>query len=465
MASHPLPADVRHAWAEIPRAESPKRPVTERVADFLEVYATLDEESAREQAMRCVQCPHPSCVEACPLGNHIPEWLALTAEGQFLEASRLFEATGCMGDVFSRLCSEPCEGQCVVDGPGAPVAIHAIERFLLAYGTAHGVVDPERAGSKGQTVAVMDAGPCGLACAHELARLGYKVRVYDPHVLPGGLLIQGAPAFKVDPHVVEHRLECLRKWGVEFRLGEECGAQVSLRQLREEHDAVFLGACAEEARPLRVPGADLSGVFQGVTFLLQQNHFPGLEVMKVPVQGRRVVVLGAGDTAMDCLRTAIRDGASEVLGIHRGGEDSVSAGATSFAEAREEGARFLFDTRVLEIRGEAGRVVSVACVPAAFGEEVREIPADVVLVAHGYEAALPQGIVDLDAVARDAEGRLCVDARLMTAVEGVFAGGTLIRGGARAVETVRDARRAAREIDQFLSRRRTTDRGLRSVSL
>lgn len=461
--------DPLHAWAEIQRTELPKRSVAQRVADFLEIYTTLDEETAREQAMRCVQCPHPACVEACPLGNRIPDWLALTAEGQFVEAAQLLQSSSCMGDLFSRLCADPCESRCVVDGPGQSVSINAIERFLQRYGATHGVSEDRAKAPNGRKVAVLDAGPCGLACAQELALNGYAVTIFDHHAVPGGLLINGTPAFKVDKHIVEHRLEYLRELGVAFRLGEDCDADLSLKRLRADFDAVFFGACAEEARPLRIPGADLRGVYQGVTFLLQQNEVPGIQFSPINVAGLRVVVLGAGETAMDCLRVALRSHASSVTCVYRRGEVDVPAAHPAYVEACEEGADFEFFADAVAIEGgSAGEVVAVRCGKTAYvqgserakpGEdhEVERlaapeilIPADVVLVAYGYEAApfCPAG--DLQQIAVDADGRILVDTNMMTSVPGVFAGGSLVHGRMLPVETVRDARRAARAIHRHL---------------
>lgn len=468
------PVDALHAWAEIPRVELPKRPVAERMADFLEIYTTLDADTARDEATRCVQCPHPSCVEACPLGNSIPDWLALTAEGHFLEAAQLLQSTTCMGDLFSRLCHETCESHCILDGPGTPVSINAVERFLQHYGAAHGVEDAPAMPPNGQRVAVMDAGPCGLACAHDLARRGYAVTVVDHHLVPGGLLINGVPAFKVEATIVEHRMRHLERMGVRFELGGAGDGGPGLAELRRRFDAVFFGACAEEARPLTVKGADLRGVFQGVTFLVQKSARLDLGFLPIEVAGRRVVVLGAGDTAMDCVRTALRSGAHEVVCVYRRDEPSLPAARHAYEDAVEEGGRFVFLADPVEVLGDAeGKVTGVRCArtrrtaggrdPGGDWERVPGeefvLPADVILVAFGYDAQPLAASGDLAAIERDAAGRIRVDADLMTSVPGVFAGGTLVRGLTQAVETVRDARRAAASIDRYLSARRTGTAG------
>jgi glutamate synthase (NADPH/NADH) small chain len=463
--------DAQHVWREVARAELSKRPVTERVADFLETYLTLDETTAREQAMRCVQCPNPVCVEACPLGNRVPDWLALTAEGQFLEGAQLLQSSSCLGEVFTRLCHEPCEASCPVGGPGEPVAINAVERFLHQYAADHAPERSARPAPNGYRVAVLDAGPCGLACAHDLARQGYAVTVFDEHLVPGGLLVNGTPAFKLEPSMVERRVAHLRQLGVGFRLGIKLGTDLALAELRAKFDAVFLGACAEQARPLTVPGAHLRGVFQGITFLVQRNAGITLELPPIDVRNRRVLVLGVGDTGLDCLRTAIRAGAREALALHRGGEPDLPARRREYAEAVEEGARFEFFTEPAAVLGdEAGNVIAVRCRRLGRGETSavsapREeavtgsestLPADVVLIAFGFAAAPFIASGDFARLSASPEGRILVDANLMTDVPGVFAGGSLVRGDCRAVESVRDARQAARAIQRYLESLKTT---------
>lgn len=462
------PINATHAWRDISRVDVPKRSVEERIADFLEIYTTLDEETAREQAIRCVQCPHPTCVEGCPLGNRIPDWLALTAEGHFLEAAELLQTTGCMGEFFSRICADTCEPKCILDGPAEPVAINAIERFLNHYAATQGHRAVVRNAPNGLRVAVLDSGPCGLACAHDLAREGYAVTVLDHHLLPGGLLVNGIPAFKVERTVVQHQIEYLEKLGVRFRLGVKFGHDYTLHELIEGYDAVFIGACAEEVVPLAIPGAHLKGVYQGLTFLIQKNTPASLDLAPIEVKDRQVVVLGAGDTAMDCLRTAIRCGAREPLCLYRRAEASLPADRQEYRNAVEEGARFAFMTTPAAVIGDAAdRVTHVRClrtrlegldaagqpeaVPIA-GSDF-DVPAEVVLVAFGYSTSPFRREGDLSEIVVDEAGRIRVDENLMTSVPGVFAGGTVVRGSMPVVATVRDARQAARSIGRYLAAR------------
>jgi glutamate synthase (NADPH) small chain len=370
-----------------------------------------------------------------------------------------------MGEFFSRICTDPCEPACVVGAPGEEVAINAVERFLQHYAATQGHHQSVRPTPNGFKVAVLDAGPCGLACAHDLASSGFAVTVLDHHLLPGGLLVNGLPAFKVERTVVEQQKRHLETLGVQFRLGVKLGRDVSLRELLDSFDAVFLGDCAEEAVPLAIPGANLRGVYQGLTFLIQKNAPVALDLEPIEVKGRRVVVLGAGDTAMDCLRTAMRSGASEALCIFRRDVDSLPADPHEYRNAVEEGARFEFMVTPVALIGDASnQVTRVRCartrligstsskeseVEAIPGSEF-DLPADMVLVAFGYSAGTVSRAGDFAQIAVDKAGRIKVDANLMTSVPKVFAGGTLVRGRIPVVETVRDARQAARSIRQRL---------------
>src|ERR1019366_3195636 len=319
------PPGAKYAWRELAHKGLPKRSASERVADFLEIYGLYDEATAREQASRCIQCPNPSCVTGCPLCNPIPEWMLLTAEGRFLEASAVLGSATNMAEICARVCwtDRLCEGSCILNVGSEP---GAIEQFLAEYAFAHGHVDASTAPPNGLRVAVVGSGPGGLACADELARRGYAVTVFDSALVPGGLLVNGTPAFKVDHSIVQRRIEILGKRGVVFRLGATLGDNLSFGQLRSDFDAVFLGFDSRKARPLEIPGADMQGVIQGVPFILQKITPVPLELPSIEVSGKRVVVLGAGDTAMDCLRTAIRCGAREAVCVYRRDEADMSCG-------------------------------------------------------------------------------------------------------------------------------------------
>ena len=458
----------KYAWQEVMRADSPKRSAVERVADFLEISTGFNAETAREQAQRCIQCPQPSCTAGCPLSNRIPEWLALTAEGHFLEAAQVSRSTSNLPEVCSRVCPQErlCEGNCILNGRSEPVSIGAIERFINEYALAHEAFTSLGAPPNGFKVAVIGSGPGGLTCADELSRMGYAVTVFEAQSLPGGLLVNGIPAFKLDKTVVARRLQLLEKRGVKFRLGVRIGHELSLWELRKEFDAVFLAIGAHQAKELGVPGAELSGVFQALPFLIQKNVSIQLDIPQIDVTGKRVVVLGGGDTAMDCLRSAIRSGAKDTLCIYRRDFANMPGSRKEYANALEEGARFMFLTNPVAVVGnKRGRVGKVRCVQMELGEPDAggrrkpravpgsefDVPADVVLVAYGFDPVPFPESSDMSQLEVNSWGAVVVDTNQMSSVPGVYAGGDLVRGPSLVAHAVRDARKAADAIHRRLS--------------
>jgi glutamate synthase (NADPH/NADH) small chain len=468
----PKPASANHwpaklAWQMVPRQTPPKRPACERSKDFREIYGSLDEAAVREQASRCIQCPYPSCKAACPLSNLIPHWLALAAEGRFLEAAALSQSTSNMPEICSRVCPQErlCEGSCILNARGEPVSIGAVERFINEYAFQHGGVATTPQEPNGRRVAVVGSGPGGMACADELVKLGYAVTVLESLHLAGGLLVNGIPSFKLDKSIVARRLEVLRSRGVEFRMGVSLGRDISLYQLRAEFDAVFLGIGAQKAKGLDVPGADLKGVYQSIPFLVEKNVNAAHGLPAIQVEGKRVVVLGGGDTAMDCLRTALRCGASSALCIYRRDFANMPGSRKEYQNAIEEGARFSFLTNPLRIVDDAhGKVAGIRCVRMELGEPDAsgrrkprpvpgsefDIPGDVVLAAYGFDPVPFAPGTDLASIAVNDWGATNVDANQMTSVPGVFAGGDVVRGPSLVVHAVRDGRKAAQSIHQFI---------------
>src|ERR1041385_725084 len=307
------PTKAKYAWREVDRRDPPKRAASQRIADFNEIYSLFDEATVREQASRCIQCAEPGCVTGCPLSNRIPEWLALAAEGDFLGAAEISLSTSNMPEICSRVCPQErlCEGSCILNGRSDPVCIGAVEKFINEYALARSAAEGSPPEPNGFAVAVVGSGPGGMACADELAKLGYAVTIFEAQASAGGLLVNGIPSFKLEKSVVERRLGVLRPRGVVFRLGVQVGKHISLRELLDSYDAVFLGIGAQKAKELEIPGSELKGIFQSLPFLIQKNVPISLQTPPIDVRGKRVVVLGGGDTAMDCLRTAIRCGATE----------------------------------------------------------------------------------------------------------------------------------------------------------
>src|SRR5215471_10934416 len=237
---------AKHAWREVERTGPPKRSAEKRIADFHEIYSLYDEDTVREQASRCIQCPDASCVKGCPLTNRIPEWISLAAEGDFLGAAAISRETSNLPEICSRVCPQErlCEGSCILNGPSEPICIGAIEKFINEYALAHGAAQVSPPPPNGLSAAVVGSGPGGLACADELAKLGYAVTLFESQMLLGGLLMNGIPAFKLEKSVVDRRVNLLRQRGVNFRLGVTVGKDITLNDLLDEFGAVFMGVGA-----------------------------------------------------------------------------------------------------------------------------------------------------------------------------------------------------------------------------
>jgi glutamate synthase (NADPH/NADH) small chain len=461
----------KYAWRELAHKGLPKRSAPERVADFLEIYGLYDEATAREQASRCIQCPNPSCVTGCPLCNPIPEWMRLTAEGRFLDAAAVLGTATNMAEICARVCATDrlCEGSCILNGVSEPVSIGAIEQFLAEYAFAHGQADASTAPPNGKRVAVVGSGPGGLACADGLARLGYAVTIFDSALVPGGLLVNGTPAFKMERSIVQRRIEILQRRGVSFRLGVKLEEDLSFAQLRSGFDALFLGFDSRKARPLDIAGADLQGVVQALPFILQKTTPVPLDLPPIEVADKRVLVIGAGDSAMDCLRTAIRCGAREARCVYRRDEADMPCGRKEYENAREEGARFLFQAAPVAVLGnEQRQVTGLRLVRTELGlmdssgprpflvqpGSVFELAADLIVPALGFDPLPCPRSGDFRDLDVNDWGGIIVDSNQMTSIPGVFAGGDIVRGPSLVLHAVRDARRAATQIHNYLSSQR-----------
>jgi glutamate synthase (NADPH) small chain len=459
---------VKHNWHYIARESPPKRAADERICDFDEIYGLFDEATARAQASRCINCSDPGCVKnGCPLANRIPEWLALTAEGRFLEAAALSRSTSNMPEICSRVCPQDrlCESACILNARSEPVSIGAIEKFINEYAFAHETLDAAVAPSNGFKVAVVGSGPGGMACADELSKLGYAVTIFEAQTRPGGLLVNGIPSFKLEKKIIDRRFDLLRRRGVSVRCGMTVGRDIPLSSLRENFDAVYLAIGAQKPKELDIPGADLHGVFHALPFLIQKNVETSDE-LPIEVRGKRVAVLGGGDTAMDCLRTAIRCGAHEAICIYRRDLENMPGSRREYINATEEGAQFMFLTNAISLSGNAGGEVSEArCVRMELGEPDAKgrrkpraipgsefsLPIDVVLIAYGFDPVPIFAAGNSDKIEVNKWSGVIVDENQMTTVPGVFAGGDLVRGPDLVVRAVRDSRKAAAGIHKYLS--------------
>jgi glutamate synthase (NADPH/NADH) small chain len=400
--------------------------------------------------------------------------MRLTAEGRFLEAAAVLGTATNMAEICARVCPTDrlCEGSCILNGVSEPVSIGAIEQFLAEYAFAHGQADASTAPPNGQCVAVVGSGPGGLACADELARLGYAVTVFDSALVPGGLLVNGTPAFKMERSIVQRRIEVLQRRGVSFRLGVKLEESLSFAQLRSGFDSVFLGFDSRKARPLDIAGADLQGVIQALPFILQKTTPVPLDLPPIEVADKRVIVIGAGDSAMDCLRTAIRCGAREARCVYRRDEADMPCGRKEFENAREEGARFLFQAAPIAVLGnEQRQVTALRLVRTELGlmdssgprpflvqpGSVFELAADLIVPALGFDPLPCPHSGDFNDLEVNDWGGIIVDSNLMTSIPGVFAGGDIVRGPSMVLHAVRDARRAATQIHNYLSARKKAE--------
>ena len=457
----------KFAWREVAREGLPKRSATQRAADFLEIYGLYDEATAQEQASRCILCPNPNCIRGCPLCNPIPEWMQLTAEGRFLEAAALLGSSTNMAEICARLCPSDhlCEGACLLDSVSEPVSIRALEQFLVEYAFSHGKLDAATAPPNGKKVAVVGSGPGGLACAEQLARKGYSITIFDSDLVPGGLLVNGVPAFKMDQSIVQRRIDLLKQCGAIFRLGVKLWEEASLEQLRADFSAVFLCMDWRKARPLQIPGADLKGVVQALPFLLQKKTALALELPPFDVAGKRVVVLGGGDTALDCSRAAVRYGASQTVCLYRREESDMPSGKQELRCAIEEGVQFVFRAAPVEVLGNStGQVTGLRVIrtqPGSIDLTGRQsfqprpgdqfvVEADWVVPALGFEPLAFANAAGAPELTRSQWGGLLVDGNQMTSIAGVFAGGDMVSGPSPLLHTVRDARRAALQIDAYV---------------
>jgi glutamate synthase (NADPH/NADH) small chain len=461
-------ADKNLQFLEVPRSDPQKLPVNVRTAGYSEIYASFSAEGAGQQAGRCLACGNPFCEWKCPVHNYIPNWLKLIQQGKLFEAAELSHKTNSLPEVCGRICPQDrlCEGACTLnDGLGA-VTIGSIEKYITDEAVKLGwKPDMSHVRDTGKRVAIVGAGPAGLGCADVLARNGVKPVVFDRYSRIGGLLTFGIPPFKLEKEIVEKRRQLMEGMGVEFRLGIEIGRDITLDELAQQFDAVFLGMGTYQYVKGGFPGEDLPGVHEALPFLISNiNHELGLPNPGgwVSLAGRRVVVLGGGDTGMDCNRTAIRQGASSVTCTYRRDEDNMPGSRRDYKNSKEEGVEFLFNRQPIEIVGaehvEGVKVVQTRLgAPGPRGRRVPEtipgseeiIPADAVIVAFGFLPSPPDWLAAHD-VKLHPNGRVRVsaarDTPFQTTNPKIFAGGDMVRGSDLVVTAVFEGREAARGI-------------------
>jgi len=466
-------ADKNLQFLDIPRADPAKFPVETRVASFAEIYAPYDPQAAGQQAGRCLACGNPFCEWKCPVHNYIPNWLKLIQEGNLFEAAELSHKTNSLPEVCGRICPQDrlCEGACTLnDGLGA-VTIGSIEKYITDEAFKRGwKPDMSNVQATGKRVAIVGAGPAGLGCADILVRNGVTPVVFDRYSRIGGLLTFGIPPFKLEKEVVEKRREVMEGMGVQFRLGMDVGADIPFESLLADYDAVFLGMGTYSYVKGGFPGEDLPGVHEALPYLISNiNHelgIPGSAERLVSMRGKRVVVLGGGDTGMDCNRTAIRQGAEAVTCTYRRDERNMPGSRRDYKNSKEEGVEFLFNRQPIEIVG-SDSVEGVKLIetrlgkPDARGRRVPEpipgseqvLAADAVIIAFGFLPSPPDWFDQHD-IRLHGTGRVRVSAAATTAFQTtnpkVFAGGDMVRGSDLVVTAVFEGREAAKGILGYL---------------
>ena len=451
-----------------------KRETDRRKGDFHEIYKEYINAKAQEQSSRCSQCGVPFCQVHCPLHNNIPDWLKLTAEGRLKEAYELSQNTNNMPEVCGRICPQDrlCEGNCVIEQSGhGTVTIGSVEKYITETAWKEGWIKPIKIkNEKRQSIGIIGAGPAGLACAEELRKSGFKVTIYDRYDRPGGLLIYGIPNFKLEKHVVERRTKLLKDSGIIFKQNFEVGNNSSLKQLKEKHDAILIATGVYKPREIDLPGNNLGNIFPAMDFLTASNRKGLGDNVKMfddgtlNAEGKDVIVIGGGDTAMDCVRTAVRQKAKSVKCLYRRDKENMPGSAREVNNAEEEGVKFIWLSSPKEFLGNSF-VESVNIdkmilgKPDASGRKKPEIQkgsefkikTDLVIKALGFDPEdIPKlfGEYDLQ-VSR--WGTIRIDLKTMqTNINGVFAAGDIVRGASLVVWAIRDGRDAAKQIEIFL---------------
>ena len=452
-----------------------KREATQRGADFDEIYRQFAADKATEQAGRCSQCGVPYCQSHCPLHNNIPDWLRLTAEGRLEEAYELSQATNTFPEICGRICPQDrlCEGNCVIEQAGhGTVTIGAIEKYLTDTAWERGWVKPIKARSERlESVGIIGAGPGGLAAADVLRRAGVQVTIYDRYDRAGGLMTYGIPGFKLEKSVVMQRIEQLEAAGVRFVPNCAVGVDLTFEAIRGSHDALLIATGVYKARDIDAPGVGARGVVKALDYLTASNRknfgddVPDFDDGTLNAEGKRVVVIGGGDTAMDCVRTAIRQGAQSVKCLYRRDRANMPGSQREVQNAEEEGVEFVWlsapngFTGGTEVDGVMVRKMRLG-VPDVSGRQVPDViegadyiePADLVVQALGFEPEDLPTLWGVPELAITRWGTIKADFRShATNLPGVYAAGDIVRGASLVVWAIRDGREAADAILEYLS--------------
>jgi len=457
------------------KQETPeKRNTSKRKGDFNEIYKDYITNKATEQSSRCSQCGVPFCQIHCPLSNNIPDWLKLTAEGRLKEAYELSQSTNNMPEVCGRICPQDrlCEGNCVIEQSGhGTVTIGSIEKYITDTAWDKGWVKPFKVKKElKQSIGIIGAGPAGMACAEELRKSGYQVTIYDRYDRAGGLLIYGIPNFKLEKFVVERRTKLLKETGIKFVQNFEVGKDKTLNELREKHDAILIATGVYKAREIDIPGKNLENIFPAMEFLTASNRKGLGDKVKLfddgtlNAEGKDVVVIGGGDTAMDCVRTSIRQKAKSVKCLYRRDRENMPGSAREVGNAIEEGVEFIWLTNPKNFIG-SKKVEAVEVNKMKLGEpdtsgrrrpeidkgSEYKIPADLVIKSLGFDPENLPKLFNAEELVVSQWGTIKIDLKSMqTNLDGVFAAGDIVRGASLVVWAIRDGRDAAAQIEKYL---------------
>ena len=450
-----------------------KRAADARSTDFGEISEPFATDEAAGQSSRCSQCGVPYCSVHCPLHNHIPDWLRLTAEGRLREAYELSNATSSMPEICGRICPQDrlCEGNCVIEmsGHGA-VTIGSVEKYITDTAWEQGWIEPVVVGpARGQSIGIIGAGPAGLSAAELLRGYGYEVHVYDRHDRAGGLLTYGIPGFKLEKDIVMRRVQRLAEGGIVFHQGFAVGRDASLEELRARHDAILIATGVYKPRAIDVPGGELDGVIAALDYLTASNrHGFGEPLPDIfDASGKHVVVVGGGDTAMDCVRTAIRQGAASVKCLYRRDRANMPGSQREVKNAEEEGVEFVWLSAPDAFEG-TGKIARVRAsrmrlgTPDASGRRSPEpepgsefeIPADLAIKALGFDPEPLPTLFGADQLGVSPWGTIRIDHKtMMSNLDGVFAAGDIVRGASLVVWAIRDGRDVAAQMHGWLKAR------------
>ncbi|QLE84563.1 MULTISPECIES: FAD-dependent oxidoreductase [Shewanella] len=462
-------------FIEVGRKDPTKHPVQQRATQFIEIYQPFAQPQVKEQADRCLDCGNPYCEWKCPLHNYIPNWLNLAKQGRILEAADLVHETNTLPEICGRVCPQDrlCEGACTLNDEFGAVTIGNVEKYITDTAIAQGWrPDMSKVTARTERVAIIGAGPAGLGCADILARNGIKAVVYDKHPQIGGLLTYGIPSFKLDKAVMATRRSVMEGMGIEFKLGVTIGEDIDFQTLVDEYDAVFLGMGTYTPMQARLEGEDAQGVHQALPYLIgNTHHVMGTQSDDAPylnLAGKQVVVLGGGDTAMDCVRTAVRQGASKVTCVYRRDEENMPGSRREVQNAKEEGVEFLFNRQPTSIKTEDGVVTAIECIETALGEpddsgrrrpqpiagSEQLIATDALVIAFGFQPSPAKWLGDFGIELNEwglVTAPKVADNPFQTTNAKVFAGGDMVRGSDLVVTAIAEGRDAAMGILNYLS--------------